>query len=89
VGFVADDWALVTVFSRPAPDAFRRSMTIFTREEDGRYRRDAEVHDNVYLDTSHVPALLDRHGVAATIEPSFGGEAMPEGLITVIGERRP
>jgi len=88
-GWAADDWALVTVFSRPEPDTFRRSMTIFTREDDGRYRRDAEVHDNVYLDTSRVPALLDRHGVDARIEASFGGEPLPAGLITVIGARRP
>ena len=88
VGFATDDWALVTVFSRPAPEAFRRSITVFTREDDGRYRRDEEVHDNVYLPTAQVPPLLARHGVDATLGTSFGSETLPEGLMTVIGTRR-
>jgi len=74
--------------SRPAPEAFRRSITVFTREDDGRYRRDEEVHDNVYLPTAQVPPLLARHGVDATLGTSFGSETLPEGLMTVIGTRR-
>ena len=88
VGWATDAWAVVTAFSRPAPNVFRRSMTIFTREDDGRYRRAEEVHDNVYLPTAQVPALLAEHGVDATVGTSFGSETLPEGLMTVIGTRR-
>jgi len=88
IGWATEDWALVTETSLPAPDAFRRSMTIFTREEDGRFRRDHEVHDNVLLDTARVPPLLARHGVEATLGTSFGSETLPDGLVTVVGARR-
>ncbi len=88
IGWAADDWALVTETSLPAPDRFRRSMTIFTREADGRFRRDHEVHDNVLVDTARVPPLLARHGVDATLGTSFGSETLPAGLVTVIGTRR-
>jgi SAM-dependent methyltransferase len=88
IGRAADDWALVTETSLPAPDRFRRSMTVFTREEDGRFRRDREVHDNILLDTARVPPLLARHGVEATLGTSFGKETLPAGIVTVVGTRR-
>jgi SAM-dependent methyltransferase len=88
IGRATDDWALVTETSLPAPGEFRRSMTIFTREEDGRFRRDREVHDNVLVDTARVPPLLARHGVEATLGTSFGTETLPPGLVTVVGTRR-
>ena len=62
-GWVGDDWAIVTEFSRPAPDRFDRDMTTFVRNADGTYRRDDERHDNVLIDTATVPALLREHGV--------------------------
>ena len=59
-GWVADDWALVTQFSVPAPDRFVRQMAIFTRNEDGTWRRDDERHDNVLAGCRHDPAAAPR-----------------------------
>ena len=67
---------------------FRRTMAVFTREGDGRWRRDDEVHDNVLVAAARLPQLLARHGVDATIGSSFGDETLPDGLVTVIGTRR-
>jgi SAM-dependent methyltransferase len=87
VGWVADDWAVVTYQSVPSPDRFVRQMATFVRNEDGSWRRDDEHHDNVMVDTAVVPALLERHGVRATVASSFGSESLPEGLRTIIGHR--
>ncbi|MEX2275306.1 MAG: class I SAM-dependent methyltransferase [Actinomycetota bacterium] len=86
-GWVAEDWAIVTERSMPAPDRFVRQMATFVRNEDGSWRRDDERHDNVLIDTSRVPPLLAEHGVEASIGTSFGSERLPEGLHTVIGRR--
>ncbi len=86
-GWVGEDWALITEFSTPSPDRFVRQMAIFTRNEDGSWRRDDERHDNVLIDTSTIPALLSRIGVAAAVRGSFGDETLPTGLHTVIGHR--
>jgi SAM-dependent methyltransferase len=88
-GWVAEDWALVTEFSVPSPDRSVRQMAIFTRNEDGSWRRDDERHDNVLIDTSLVPGLLARHGVMAEIGDAFGTERPTIGLKTVIGRRLP
>ena len=80
-GWVGEDWALVTRFSTPAPDRYVREMAMFTRNDDGSWRRDDERHDNVLIDTSRVPALLAEHGVDATVRAvvrrrgTFGGTA--------------
>jgi SAM-dependent methyltransferase len=86
-GWVGDDWALVTEFSTPSPDRFVRQMAIFTRNEDGSWRRDDERHDNVLLDTSTIPALLSGVGVAAEVRGSFGDETLPTGLRVLIAHR--
>ena len=86
-GWVSDDWALVTRRSRPRPDLFVREMAIFSRNDDGSWRRDDERHDNVLIDTSLVPPLLAKHGVEATLEPAFGSEELPVGLHAVIGRK--
>jgi SAM-dependent methyltransferase len=86
-GWVADDWALVTAFSRPTPDRFIRQMAIFTRGDDGSWRRDDERHDNVLIDTSRVPALLREHGVQAGLSTSIGDHELPEGLYALLGAR--
>jgi len=88
IGWVGEDWALVTVSSVPAPDRYVREMATFTRNDDGSWRRDDERHDNVLLETSSVPALLADHGVDARIEPAFGDEELPDGLVAVVGEKR-
>jgi SAM-dependent methyltransferase len=84
---VNDEWVLVTRFSVPAPNRFVREMTTFIQGDDGAWRRDDERHDNVLIDTSCVPELLREYGVDATLGSSFGGEDLPEGLVTVIGRR--
>jgi SAM-dependent methyltransferase len=88
-GRVGDDWAIVTRFSRPAPDRFDRDLTTFVRDADGSYRREDEHHGNVLIDTASVPALLREHGVTATIGGSFDDDAhpLPVGLRSVIGSR--
>ena len=84
---VNDEWVLVTRFSVPAPNRFVREMTTFIRGDDGAWRRDDERHDNVLIDTSYVPELLREYGVDATLGSSFGGEDLPTGLVTIIGQR--
>lgn len=84
---VTDDWAIVTEFSVPAPDAFVRRITVFVRQDDDSWRRDDERHDNVLVDTAGVPALLAEHGVDAVLGTAFGAERLPDGLVTVVGAR--
>ncbi len=84
---VNDEWVLVTRFSVPAPNRFVREMTTFIRGDDGAWRRDDERHDNVLIDTSYVPELLREYGVDATLGSSFGGEDLPTGLVTIVGQR--
>ena len=87
-GRVGDDWAIITLFSIPTPNRYVRDMTTFVRDEDGRWRRGFEHHDNVLIDTALVPALLAEHGVDATVGDSFGTEELPIGLKTIIGRKR-
>jgi SAM-dependent methyltransferase len=88
VGRVAENWAIITEFSAPSPDRFVRRMSVFVRNQDGSWRRDDERHDNVLIDTSHLPRLLAEHHVEATLATSFGAETLPVGLRAVIGHRR-
>ncbi|MGI9647916.1 MAG: class I SAM-dependent DNA methyltransferase [Acidimicrobiia bacterium] len=88
-GTVGDDWAIITEFSRPAPERFDRSITTFVRASDGSWQRDDELHRNVLVDTSTIPGLLARHGIHAEIGQSFGDDQLPAGLMTVIGRRIP
>ena len=87
VGWLGDDWALITEFSIPSPDRFVRQMATFVREVDGSWRRGDERHDNVLLETERVPALLAEVGVEAAVRPSFGEEELPAGLRAVVGRR--
>jgi SAM-dependent methyltransferase len=87
-GWVADDWALVTEFSVPSPDRFVRQMAIFSRNEDGSWRRDDERHDNVLLDVTEIPPLLAEHGVTAEVRDAFGAERLPKGLKVIAGRKR-
>lgn len=86
-GWVSDGWALVTEFSVPEPTRFVRTMAIFTRTDDGSWRRSDERHENVLIDTSKVPPLLQRHGLTARVGDCFGEEVLATGLRTVIGHR--
>jgi len=87
VGWVGEDWALVTEFSVPSSDRYVRQMATFTRNDDGTWRRDDERHDNVMIDVSTVPALLAGHDVEAEVRDAFGGEELPTGLKAVIGRK--
>ena len=63
-------------------------MTTFVREDDGRYRREHERHDNVLVDVPRVvPPLLEAEGLDVTVGPSFGEETNMEGLMVVIATR--
>ena len=86
-GWVGDDWGLITEFSVPSPDRFVREMTIFSRNDDGTWRRDFERHDNVLLDVATIPPLLAEHGVDAEIRDAFGSETMPPGLKVIVGRK--
>jgi SAM-dependent methyltransferase len=86
-GWVANDWALVTEFSLPSADRFIRRMTIFSRNDDGTWRRDDERHQNVLVDTATIPDVLRAHGIDAEIRDAFGTEDNPEGLRVVVGRR--
>lgn len=87
LGLAGQDWAIITEFSLPAPDKFVRDMTTFVPDGSGAWRRDTEHHENVLVDTVRIPALLRPLGVTATIDTSFGTEALPAGLKTVTGTR--
>jgi len=84
---VNDEWAIVTRFSAPASNRFVRDITTFVRDDEGTWRRDDERHENVLIDTSDIPKMLHKCGVNATLGSSFGGEKLPEGLVTIIGQR--
>jgi SAM-dependent methyltransferase len=84
-GRVGDDWAIITRYSMPSPDRYVREMTTFLRSDDGTWRRDDELHDNVLIAVERVPELLTPHGVEATVRDSFGREELPVGLKTVVG----
>ena len=71
----------------PTPARFVRQIAVFTRNDDGSWRRDDERHENVLIDTSDIPQVLARYGVEAEVGNSFGGEELPAGLRTVIGKR--
>jgi SAM-dependent methyltransferase len=88
VGWVGDDWALVTRFPFEGEDRYIREMTTFCRQDDGSYRRDDERHDNVLIDTTRLPALLAAHGVDAEVRPTFGDEPESEGLVAIVGTKR-
>jgi SAM-dependent methyltransferase len=84
---LGDDWAIITRFSRPAPDRFVRQITTFVRSGDGSWRRDDETHHNVLIDTARVPALLAAEGIQVTVASAFGTEQLPAGLRVLIGQR--
>ena len=54
-------------------------MAIFTRTDDGSWRRDDERHDNVLVDVAAVPDLFASHGVDVALASRFGSYELPEG----------
>lgn len=61
LGVTADDWAVVTEASLPAPDRLVRDITTLIRHADGGWRRDDERHTTVLVDSSAVPQILAGH----------------------------
>lgn len=87
-GWMGDDWALVIERVSDGPDHFARVLTSFVREDDGRYRREQERHDNVLIDVhAVVPPLLQAEGLEVEIRTSFGTETTMEGLLVVAARR--
>jgi SAM-dependent methyltransferase len=84
---VHDDWAIVTRFSRPAPTRFDREITVFRRVSEV-WRRSDEHHRNVTFDADEARRILADAGLEARVQPAFADEAMPEGLVVLVGERR-
>ena len=84
---VEPTWALFTRFSLPGPTRSVRTITTFVQGEDGSWRRDDERHDNVLVEAAEVPQLLARFGVQAAVQPSFGTEVLPDGLVAVVGRK--
>ena len=84
---VGDDWAIITRFTLPQPSLFVREIVAFLPNEDGTWRRDDERHENVLVDTSAMPALLEDHGVEARVARSFGDEKLPDGLVAIVGRK--
>jgi SAM-dependent methyltransferase len=84
---VEEDWAIITAFSRPAPDRFVRDSTTFVPDGAGAWRRGGEHHENVLVDTSRIPALLAGHGVRASVGTAFGDAELPAGLRSVTGSK--
>jgi SAM-dependent methyltransferase len=87
LGWVGEDWAIVTRTSVPTPDRYVRDMTTFVRDTDGSWRRDAERHDNILVEVDAIPGLLADHGVEVTVRSAFGDEAFPRGLFAIVGGR--
>lgn len=85
---VEDDWAIVTRFSRPQPYRFDRHITVFRRAGDGAWRRSDEHHRNVSFAAADAVRVLREHGVAAQVQPAFGDETLPEGLVVLVGLRQ-
>jgi 2-polyprenyl-3-methyl-5-hydroxy-6-metoxy-1,4-benzoquinol methylase len=84
---VADDWVIVTLFSRPQPERLDRDITVFRRAGET-WRRSDEHHRNVAFDVSEALQILRANGVDAQQRPAFGEEALPEGLVVLTGVRR-
>jgi SAM-dependent methyltransferase len=84
---VTEDWALICEFSVPEPTRFIRRHISFVRSNDQTWRRDEEVHQNVLLDTTMIPAFLFEQQIQAQIGSSFGTEELPKGLLTVVGKK--
>ena len=86
--WVGDEWAMFMERISDGPTHFARSMTTFVQEEDGRYRREHERHDNVLIDVRGVvPPLLEAEGLEVQVGLAFGDETNMEGLMVVVATR--
>jgi SAM-dependent methyltransferase len=84
---LGDDWAVISRLSRPERNRYVREITTFVRNDDGSWRRDDEMHENVLMDTARIPALLATHGLDVRVAESFGQEELLQGLVAIVGSR--
>jgi len=84
---VADDWAIVTRFSQPAPGRFDRMITVFRRAGES-WRRSDEYHRNLTFDVDEALSVLRDNGIDAQCRAAFGDEKLPVGLVVLTGVRR-
>ena len=84
-----DGGLLVLERASDGPHHFARVMTFFVEEDDGRYRRGFERHDNVLIDAAAVvPPLLEGVGLAdVAVRRSFGHETNMVGLAVITATR--
>ncbi len=83
---VADDWAIITRFSRPEPHRFDRMITVF-RCVGGAWRRTDEHHRNITFEADDALRILRDNGIDARCRTAFGDEELPEGLVVLAGVR--
>lgn len=81
---VHDEWAIFTRFSSPDPSTFVREITTFVRGHDGCWDRDDEVHRNVLVDVESIAADLNDRGFETEVQPAFGTETLPAGLVVLL-----
>lgn len=84
---VEEDWAIITRFSRPAPDRFDRNITVFRRDGE-HWRRSDEHHCNLTFEADDALRVLRAHGIDAQLRAAFGDEQLPEGLVVLSGVKR-
>jgi SAM-dependent methyltransferase len=84
---VEGDWVIVTRFSRPGPHRFDRDITVFRRAGE-LWRRSDEHHSNVTFEADAARRILNENGIDARVEPAFGAEMPPEGLVVIAGVKR-
>ncbi len=84
---VESDWAIVTRFSRPEQHRFDRHITVFRRTGE-LWRRSDEHHRNVTFEAEPALQILRDNDLTARVQHAFGAEALPAGLVVLVGERR-
>src|SRR6185437_15771277 len=52
------------------------------------WRRSDETHHNVTFEAAEAVEILRERGAEARVQPSFGDETLPPGLVVLVGRRR-
>ncbi len=86
VARVEEEWTIIVRFARPSPEKFVREITTFVREGSG-FRRADETHLNFAVAAEDASAVLSRAGLSVEKRSSFGGEALPPGLVVLVARR--
>lgn len=83
---VADDFVVITRYSRPARRRLDRQITVFRRVGE-HWRRSDEHHRNLSFEVDHGLRILRDNGIDAHARAAFGAEQLPEGLVVLAGRR--